>query len=91
MLGDCYGGHWLYMPIFDRYIDHTGVPAKRLWGYRESKNRICGAATCDLNHTVTSCTHFGERPSVDDFAVGESVTDSGMITHFFRLAFSWSL
>ena len=42
--------------------------AKRLWGYRDSKNCMCGAATCDLNHIMTSCTHFGERPSVDDIA-----------------------
>ena len=44
--------------------------AKHLWGYRESKNcsPICGAATCDLNHIVTSCPHFGERSSVDDIA-----------------------
>ena len=26
------------------------------------------AATCDLNHIMTSCTHFGERPSLDDIA-----------------------
>ena len=42
--------------------------AKHLWGYRESKNCMCGAATCDLNHIMTSCTHFGERPSLDGFA-----------------------
>ena len=42
--------------------------AKHLWGYRDSKNCVCGAATCDLNHIMTSCTHFGERPSVDDIA-----------------------
>ena len=42
--------------------------AKHMWGYRESKNCMCGAATCDLNHIMTSCTHFGERPSVDDIA-----------------------
>ena len=42
--------------------------AKHLWGYRDSKNCMCGAATCDLNHIMTSCTHFGERPSVDDIA-----------------------
>ena len=34
--------------------------AKHLWGYRDSKNYMCGAATCDLNHIMTSCTHFGE-------------------------------
>ena len=42
--------------------------AKHLWGYRDSKNCMCGAATCDLNHIMTSCTHFGERPSLDDIA-----------------------
>ena len=26
---------------------------------------MCGA-TCDLNHIMTTCTHFGERSSVDD-------------------------
>ena len=29
---------------------------------------MCGAATCDLNHIMISCTHFGGRPSVDDIA-----------------------
>ena len=29
---------------------------------------MCGAATCDLNHIMISCTHFGERPSLDDIA-----------------------
>ena len=29
---------------------------------------MCGAATCDLNHIIASCTHFGERPRVDDIA-----------------------
>ena len=42
--------------------------AKHLWGYRASKICMCGAATCDLNHIMISCTHFGERPSVDDIA-----------------------
>ena len=42
--------------------------AKHLWGYWDSKNCMCGAATCLLNHIVTSCTHFGERPSIDDIA-----------------------
>ena len=42
--------------------------AKHLWGYRESKRFMCGAATCDLNHIMTSCIHFGERPSLDDIA-----------------------
>ena len=42
--------------------------AKHLWGYRDSKNCMCCAATCDLNHIMTSCTHFGERPSLDDIA-----------------------
>ena len=42
--------------------------AKHLWGYRESKTCMCGAATCDLKHIMTSCTHFGERPSVGDIA-----------------------
>ena len=42
--------------------------AKHLWGYRDSKKCMCGAATCDLNHIMTSCAHFGERPSVDDIA-----------------------
>ena len=42
--------------------------AKHLWGYREYKHYICGAATCDLNHIMTSCTHFGEIPSKDDIA-----------------------
>ena len=45
--------------------------AKHLWGYRDNKNCMCGAATCDLilNHIImTSCTHFGERPSLDDIA-----------------------
>ena len=45
--------------------------AKHLWGYRESKNCMCGAATCYrsyMNHIMTICTHFGERPSVDDIA-----------------------
>ena len=32
--------------------------AKHLWGYRENKHCMCGAATCDLNHIMTSCTHF---------------------------------
>ena len=41
---------------------------KHLWGYRDNKNCMCGAATCDLNHIMTSCTHFGERPSRDDIA-----------------------
>ena len=42
--------------------------AKHLWGYRENKHCMCGAATCDLNHIMTSCTHFGEIPSKDDIA-----------------------
>ena len=42
--------------------------AKPMWGYRDNKNCMCGAATCDLNHIMTSCTHFGERPSLDDIA-----------------------
>ena len=42
--------------------------AKHLWGYRDSKNCMFGAATCDLNHIMTSCTHLGERPSLDDIA-----------------------
>ena len=42
--------------------------AKHMWGYRDSKNCMCGAATCDLNHIMTSCTHFGERPCLDDIA-----------------------
>ena len=43
----------------------AAIPAaKHLWGYRVSKNCMCGAATCDLNHIMTSCTHFGERPCV---------------------------
>ena len=42
--------------------------AKHLWGYRDSKNGMCGAATCDLNNIMTSCTHFGERPSLYDIA-----------------------
>ena len=42
--------------------------AKHLWGYRENKHCMCGAATCDLNHIMTSCTHFGELPSKDDIA-----------------------
>ena len=33
---------------------------------RENKHCMCGAATCDLNHIMTSCTHFGEIPSKDD-------------------------
>ena len=36
--------------------------AKHLWGYRENKH------TCDLNHIMTSCTHFREIPSKDDIA-----------------------
>ena len=32
--------------------------AKHMWGYRESENCMCG--TCDLNHIMTSYTHFGE-------------------------------
>ena len=35
---------------------------------RESKNCMCDAATCDLNHIMMSCKHFGERSSRDDFA-----------------------
>ena len=46
----------------------TTPAAKHLWGYRDSKNCMCGASTCDLNHIMTSCTHFGERPSLDDIA-----------------------
>ena len=42
--------------------------AKHLWGYRDSKNCMCGAATCDLKDSMRSCTHYGERPSVDDIA-----------------------
>ena len=42
--------------------------AKHLWGYRENKHCMCGAATCDLNHIMTSCTHFGVIPSKDDIA-----------------------
>ena len=42
--------------------------AKHLWGYRENKHCMCGAATCYLNHIMTSCTHFGEIPSKDDIA-----------------------
>ena len=42
--------------------------AKHLWGYRENKHCMCGAATCDLNHIMTSCTHFGEIPSKADIA-----------------------
>ncbi len=42
--------------------------AKHLWGYRENKHCMCGAATYDLNHIMTSCTHFGEIPSKDDIA-----------------------
>ena len=40
--------------------------ATHMWGYRESKNYMCGAATYDMYHIKTRCTHFGERPSVDD-------------------------
>ena len=40
--------------------------AKHLWGYRESKTCMCGAATCDLGHIMTNCRHFGERPNRDD-------------------------
>ena len=46
----------------------TTPAAKHLWGYRENKHCMCGAATCDLNHIMTSCTHFGEIPSKDDIA-----------------------
>ena len=42
--------------------------AKHLWGYHENKHYMCGAATCYLNHIMTSCTHFGEIPSKDDIA-----------------------
>ena len=42
--------------------------AKHLWGYRENKHCMCGAATCDLNHIMMSCPHFGEIPSKDDIA-----------------------
>ena len=42
--------------------------AKYLRGYRENKHCMCGAATCDLNHIMASCTHFGEIPSKDDIA-----------------------
>ena len=42
--------------------------AKHLWGYRENKQCMCGTATCDLNHIMTSCTHFGEIPSKDNIA-----------------------
>ena len=28
-----------------------------------------GAATCDLNHITTSCTHFEKRSSKDDSAI----------------------
>ena len=42
--------------------------AKHLCGYRENKHCMYGAATCDLNHIMTSCTHFGEIPSKDDIA-----------------------
>ena len=27
---------------------------------------LCGTATCDLDHILTSCKHFGERPSKDE-------------------------
>ena len=40
--------------------------AKHLWGYRESKNCMCNAATCDLNHIMMSYTHCEEKPSKDD-------------------------
>ena len=41
---------------------HAAAPAaKHLWGYRESENCVCGAATCDLGHIMTSCRHFGEK------------------------------
>ena len=41
----------------------AATPAtKHLWGYRESKTCMCGAATCDLGHIMTNCRHFGERP-----------------------------
>ena len=40
---------------------YVGLPGQQ-------KNCMCGAATCDLNHIMTSYTHFGERPSVDDIA-----------------------
>ena len=42
--------------------------AKHLRGYRESKNCMCSAATCDLSHILMSCKHFGERQSRDDIA-----------------------
>ena len=42
--------------------------AKHLWGYRESKTCMCGAATYDLGHIMTNCRHFGERPNRDDMA-----------------------
>ena len=42
--------------------------AKHLWGYRENKHCMCSAATCDLNHIMASCTHFGEIQSKDDIA-----------------------
>ena len=40
--------------------------AKRVQGYRDSKNIMCDAGTCYLDHIQMSCEYFGERTSRDD-------------------------
>ena len=50
------------------YCMHSHVASNHLWGNRESKHcrPMCGAAKCYLDHIMTGCTHFGERPTKDD-------------------------
>ena len=44
----------------------TLVVSELIWSSRLKCLHETGAATCDLNHIMMSCTHFGERPSVAD-------------------------
>ena len=34
----------------------------------QGQQKLYVRRTCDLNHILMSCTHFGERPSVEDIA-----------------------
>ena len=36
-----------------------------MWMYQDSKNCMCGIATYDRDHILTSCEDFGERPRRD--------------------------
>ena len=46
----------------------SGQAATRQRNICGATERAKNAATCDLNHIMTSCTYFGERPNVEDSA-----------------------